>query len=86
MTHKGLVLLSVKCLEKTNQYVSLFFTIKDNGIGISKDARKKLFKEFTQSDSSTNRIYGDSGLGLAISKNLTNSLEGKINLKKRTRC
>lgn len=80
-THKGSVLLSIKCLEKNNQYVSLFFTIKDTGIGISKDAQKKLFKEFTQSDSSTTRQYGGTGLGLAISKNLTNLMGGKINLE-----
>jgi signal transduction histidine kinase len=84
-THKGSVSLSVKCLEKNNQYVSLFFTVKDTGIGISKDAQKKLFKEFTQSDRSTTRQYGGTGLGLAISKNLTNLMGGKINLESEPR-
>jgi len=80
-THKGSVQLSVKCLEKTKQYVSLFFSVKDTGIGISREAQKKLFKEFTQSDSSTTRQYGGTGLGLAISKNLTNLMGGRISLE-----
>lgn len=80
-THKGSVKLSIKCLEKTNEYVSLFFSIKDTGIGISKEAQTKLFKEFTQTDSSTTRKYGGTGLGLAISKNLTNLMGGKISLE-----
>lgn len=80
-THKGSVTVSIKCLEKSRNYVSLFFSVKDTGIGIPLDAQKKLFKEFTQSDSSTTRQYGGTGLGLAISKNLTSLMGGRINLE-----
>ena len=80
-THKGSVNLSVQCLEKTKSHVSLFFSVKDTGIGISLEAQKKLFREFTQSDSSTTRQYGGTGLGLAISKNLTNLMGGKISVE-----
>ncbi|MUP37473.1 response regulator [Labilibaculum euxinus] len=77
-TQNGSVTLSIKCIEKSKEHVSLFFTIKDTGIGISKDAQKKLFREFTQSDSSITREYGGTGLGLAISKNITQLMGGKI--------
>jgi signal transduction histidine kinase len=80
-THKGWVNLSVKCLEKAKDHVSLFFSIKDTGIGITKDAQKKLFHQFTQSDCSTSRLYGGTGLGLAISKNLTKIMGGNIILE-----
>ncbi|PKQ66107.1 hypothetical protein BZG01_12150 [Labilibaculum manganireducens] len=77
-TQNGSVTLSIKCIEKTKEQVSLFFSVKDTGIGISKDAQKKLFREFTQSDKSITREYGGTGLGLAISKNLTQLMGGKI--------
>lgn len=77
-TQNGSVTLSIKCIEKTSDQVSLFFSVKDTGIGISKDAQSKLFREFTQSNKSTTREYGGTGLGLAISKNLTQLMGGKI--------
>lgn len=79
-TQNGFVTLSVKCIEKTQEHVSLFFSVKDSGIGISKDAQKKLFREFTQSNTSITREYGGTGLGLAISKNLTQLMGGKISI------
>lgn len=79
-THQGSVTISIKCIEKTQYDVRLFFSIKDTGIGISNDAQKNLFREFSQSNSSISRKYGGTGLGLAISKNLTNLMGGKISL------
>ncbi len=77
-TQNGSVTLSIKCIKKTKELVSLFFSVKDTGIGISKDAQAKLFREFMQSDKSITREYGGTGLGLAISKNLTQLMGGKI--------
>lgn len=77
-TGKGSVTLSVTCTEKTRDQVSLAFSIKDTGIGISKEGQTKLFREFMQSEKSTTREYGGTGLGLAISKNLTELMGGEI--------
>lgn len=56
----------------------LCIAIKDNGIGISEENKKKLFQSFQQADSSTSRKYGGTGLGLYISKQLADLLEGEV--------
>ena len=52
--------------------------IKDNGIGISEENKKKLFQSFQQADTSTSRKYGGTGLGLYISKQLADLLGGEV--------
>jgi signal transduction histidine kinase len=59
---------------------SLKIEIKDTGIGLSVDNQKKLFKAFSQADTSTTRQYGGTGLGLIISKKLIELLKGDIAL------
>lgn len=56
----------------------LCIEIQDNGIGISDENKKKLFQSFQQADSSTNRKYGGTGLGLYISKQLAHILDGEV--------
>ncbi|MGK7922429.1 MAG: response regulator, partial [Trichodesmium sp.] len=61
-----------------NQIYEIQFAVQDTGIGIASDKMDRLFKSFSQVDSSINRSYGGTGLGLAISKKLTELMGGKI--------
>jgi PAS domain S-box-containing protein len=61
--------------------VTLQFTIRDTGIGISPDQHGRLFKPFSQIDESSTRRYGGAGLGLAICKNLVQLMGGTISVE-----
>lgn len=79
----GSVTLKVYPLKITNSFTRIQFDVTDTGIGISNDGIKKLFKSFSQVDSSTTRLFGGSGLGLVISKNLTSLMGGEIGVYSR---
>jgi PAS domain S-box-containing protein len=77
-TEKGEVVLSVSSSPLQGDKVMLHFAVKDTGIGISQENLGKLFRSFTQVDSSTTRYYGGTGLGLAISRKLVEMMGGEI--------
>ncbi|QQL50798.1 hybrid sensor histidine kinase/response regulator [Mucilaginibacter ginkgonis] len=77
-TTKGEVFLSVKKLGSDLDNFELEFNVRDTGIGIEANKLDRLFKAFSQVDSSTTRKYGGSGLGLAISEKLVTMMGGQI--------
>ncbi|MBN1327223.1 MAG: response regulator [Candidatus Cloacimonetes bacterium] len=77
-TEKGDILITVTRTANENRNITLEFAVKDTGIGIPQDRLDRLFKAFSQVDSSTTRKYGGTGLGLAICKKITNLMQGDI--------
>lgn len=80
-THQGYVWIVVEAKQMNFRSCRLMIEVRDTGIGLSKEAQNKLFKKFSQADSSTTRKYGGTGLGLAISKQLIDKMQGTIGLK-----
>ena len=77
-TNSGFVHIHVKLDNIKSNTMKLNFQIKDTGIGISNEKQDKLFKKFSQVDTSNTREYGGSGLGLVISQKLARLMDGEV--------
>ena len=77
-TNSGGITLSVQTESQESERMMVRFTVMDTGIGIPPERQKEIFSAFTQADSSTTRKYGGTGLGLTISRRLTELLGGRI--------
>ncbi len=77
-TAHGEVVITVTARWLEEQRYELQFAVKDTGIGIAPDRMNRLFRSFSQVDSSTTRNYGGTGLGLAISKRLSELMGGAM--------
>ncbi|MBA4053178.1 MAG: histidine kinase, partial [Marivirga sp.] len=80
-THQGEIVLGVSLRNLSTEHLELAFSIRDTGIGIPQDKLSRLFKAFSQVDSSTTRKYGGTGLGLVISERLVGLMNGSIEVK-----
>jgi signal transduction histidine kinase len=80
-THDGSVIIKSKLIEIEDKKASIFFEVKDSGIGIPKDKLESVFDSFSQGSIGINRKYGGTGLGLTIVKKLVTILGGEINLE-----
>jgi signal transduction histidine kinase len=74
----GEISISIKQEKINSAESSLFFEIKDSGIGIPQDKLKSIFEPFIQSGSDTSRKYGGTGLGLSIVKKFIELMNGTI--------
>ena len=77
-TEKGEIVIGVEVAETKGSEAILHFSVSDTGIGIAKENQEKIFDSFTQEDSSTTRKYGGTGLGLTLSRQFVEKMEGKI--------
>jgi len=80
-TEQGEVVISVEMSTRDASSVQLGFEVRDTGIGIAPEQQQKLFKPFSQADSSTSRRFGGTGLGLAISQHLVQMMGGTLTLR-----
>ncbi|MDA3905945.1 MAG: ATP-binding protein [Bacteroidales bacterium] len=80
-TENGGITVNVKMTDETPKTTKIKFEIIDTGIGITESNLKKLFQSFSQVDSSTTRLYGGTGLGLVISKNIAKLLGGDMGVE-----
>ncbi len=77
-TNRGEIELKVNFSELDFEKGTYTFTVRDTGIGISDTQKLKLFKAFSQADTSTTRRFGGTGLGLSISEKLANKMGSTI--------
>ncbi|MCB1733832.1 MAG: PAS domain S-box protein [Gammaproteobacteria bacterium] len=80
-TEKGAIALRVACAAAQGVKAHLRIEVQDSGIGIDEHARERLFRAFSQADGSTTRRYGGTGLGLTISKRLTELMGGELDFE-----
>ena len=80
-TDSGAVRVAARLVSENGEEVVLGFTITDTGIGMTPEQQGKLFRPFTQADTSTTRRFGGTGLGLAICLRLVDTMGGGFEVK-----
>ena len=77
-TDHGEIIVGIETVRQDSREVELHFWVRDSGIGMSEEQCQRLFRPFSQADSSTTRRYGGTGLGLAIARRLVQMMHGRI--------
>ena len=80
-TEQGEVAVEVSLVERKGGTAKLRFDVRDTGVGLTPEERQRLFRKFSQADTSTTRKFGGTGLGLAISKQLVEQMGGTIGVE-----
>ncbi|UTH74668.1 response regulator [Chromobacterium sp. IIBBL 290-4] len=79
-TERGQVLIRLRLENESEAELAFHVSVRDTGIGITPEQQARLFRPFSQADSSTTRRFGGTGLGLAISQRLLGMMNGRIEL------
>jgi len=79
----GEVVVRLHTLKEDGEHIEIYFTIQDEGIGITPEDQERLFEPFGQVNVSAARHNGGSGLGLAICKRLAEAMGGQIGVESR---
>ena len=79
-TKKGSVTLRIKKTEQSEESISLLTEIIDTGIGVPKEKQESIWEVFTQASSTTNRLFGGTGLGLPIVKSIVKSMGAEVKI------
>ncbi|WP_109302281.1 ATP-binding protein [Aquimarina sp. AU474] len=79
-TDQGSITIESRIIENGLSEKQLIISVKDTGIGITKEQQQYIFEEFSQGDENTEKRFGGFGLGLAITKKIIKLLDGKITL------
>jgi len=77
-TERGEIRVDIQPVERTGQKVQLKCSVRDTGIGMTREQSARLFQPFTQADMSTTRKHGGTGLGLTICRRLVEMMGGRI--------
>ena len=77
----GSIIFSIERTNLFNDQTTLRFSVKDTGIGMDKEFIPKIFDSFSQEDSRRSSKYGSTGLGMAITKNIVELMNGSISVE-----
>jgi PAS domain S-box-containing protein len=77
-TENGEITIGLNIIETDENHRWFDISVQDSGIGITPEQTERLFRPFSQADGSTTRKYGGTGLGLALTREMTNLLGGEV--------
>lgn len=80
-TNEGEVKLKVVLLEETEHFANVGFVLRDTGIGIGKNQRKRLFRIFEKGERGNTRAHGGVGLGLSVVGQLVDMMDGQLHIR-----
>ncbi len=80
-TKEGEISIFAEIDEETEGKITILFKVADTGIGIPKEKQTRIFESFTQAESSTTKVYGGTGLGITISMQLVELMQGQLHVE-----